>query len=72
MVMEEQQQIPALVRAIRQDPSMANAVVNAPETLLERGFTPRVVAIVSRLVPHLSVHGGQTQDMVQMASWWGY
>jgi hypothetical protein len=71
MVMEEQQQIPALVRAIRQDPSMANAVVNAPETLVERGFTPRVVAIVSRLVPHLSVHA-PTQDMVQRGGWWGY
>ena len=69
--MEEQQQIPALVRAIRQDSSLANAVVNAPETLVERGFTPRVIAIVSRLVPHLSVHG-PTQDMVQINSWWGY
>lgn len=67
MVMEEQQQIPALIRAIRQEPSLANA----PEILIERGFTPRVVAIVSRLVPHLSVHG-PTQDMVQMGGWWGY
>lgn len=67
--MEEQQQIPALVRAIRQDSTLANAVVNAPETLVERGFTPRVVAIVSRLVPHLSVHES-AQDMVQMHSWW--
>jgi hypothetical protein len=67
MIMEEQQQIPALVRAIRQEPSL----VNAPETLIERGFTPRVIAIVSRLVPHLSVHG-PTPDMVQMTSWWGY
>jgi hypothetical protein len=65
MIMEEQQQIPALVRAIRQEPSL----VNAPETLIERGFTPRVIAIVSRLVPHLSVHG-PTQDMVQLTSWW--
>ena len=71
MIMEEQQQIPVLLRAIRQEPSLANAVVNAPETLVERGFTPRVVAIVSRLVPHLSVHG-PTRDMVQMSGWWGY
>ena len=71
MLMEEQQQIPALVRAIRQDSSLANVVLNAPETLVERGFTPRVVAIVSRLVPHLSVHG-PTQNMVQMSGWWGY
>ncbi len=69
--MQEQQQIPVLVRAIRHNPPLADAIVNTPQTLVEQGFTPRVLDIVSRLIPHLSLTEKPKENPVSL-SWWGY
>ncbi|MEO8972938.1 MAG: hypothetical protein ABI406_15230 [Ktedonobacteraceae bacterium] len=67
----EQQQIPALMREIERDPSVGRMAIEAPATLVARGFSPRVIEIVSRLVPYLSLEDRSKEEIVP-GRWWGY
>ena len=67
----EQQQIPALMREIEQNPSVGQLAIEAPATLVARGFSPRVVEIVSRLVPYLSL-GDRSREETAAGGWWGF
>jgi hypothetical protein len=67
----EQQQIPELIREIERDPSVGRMANEAPATLVARGFSPRVIEIVSRLVPYLSL-GDRSKEEIAAGRWWGY
>lgn len=67
----EQQQIPALMREIERDPSVGRLAIEAPATLVARGFSPRVIEIVSRLVPYLSL-GERSKEGLAAGGWWGF
>ena len=67
----EQQQIPELVREIERDPSVGRMAIEAPAALVARGFSPRVIEIVSRLVPYLSL-GDRSKEGTTAGGWWGF
>ncbi|HLX41142.1 MAG TPA: hypothetical protein VKR42_11460 [Ktedonobacteraceae bacterium] len=65
----EQQQIPELMREIERDPSVGRLAIETPSALVARGFSPRVIEIVSRLIPYLSL-GDRSKEEIAAGSWW--
>lgn len=64
----EEQQIRAFVHRISQDEALRQELANNPGELIAREeFSPRVVRVVMRLIPHLSMDRSFDEPTL---SWW--
>ena len=64
----EEQQIQDFVQRVSNDESLRTELTTNPEDVLVReNFSPRVAAIVRRLVPHLTFHSAFESDD---GPWW--
>lgn len=66
----EEQQILTFVRRAAQDEALRSEVVRNPESVAAReGFSPRVMQVVTRLLPHLALE--KTDDLSSPSlCWW--
>jgi hypothetical protein len=63
----EEQQIQNFVHRVSNDETLRKELAIDPNTVIMReGFSPRVVRIVDRLVPHLAMN----QQLGPPFSWW--
>ncbi len=64
----EEQQILDFVHRVSLDESLRREVFEVPEQVMAReGFSPRVTAIIMRLVPHLDF---ERQANPLLSGWW--
>ena len=64
----EEQQIKDFVHRVSRDETLRKELTQDPDSVITReGFSPRVAAIVTKLVPHLTLARGpiDTKDV-----WW--
>ena len=64
----EEKQIQEFVHRVSNDENLRKELTQNPdEVIMREGFSPRVAGIVTRLVPHLTLHQfGDGSDR-----WWG-
>ena len=62
----EEKQIQDFVHRVSNDENLRKELAQKPEEVIMReGFSPRVERIVTRLVPHLTLH-----QFVDTPNWW--